>query len=475
MVATLVSWVYIIFISFVYGLATINLLQKIYKPTNRITLPFSVIAMLGMAVISVLTAYFSLFMEISVKANLTFLLGALILLIMTRLDYGLKTIKNFLLEFVSDKSNILYILFVCLFALLLSFRSSVPPFAYDTGLYHSQAVQWIEKYPVIAGLGNLHSRFAYNSIWLLLSALFDFSFLFQQPLHSLNSLTLMIAAVFSLSATKEILRGEVDLPILFRFLFLFPLLEMSYDTSVSSLSTDLPVLVLTFLILYLLFRYIKEYETLDTRILSVLITILILFVIAVKLSAIPLILVIPYLIYKQHRKGCLINICVIPITTLLVIAPHLLRNIILSGYLIYPLDSIDFFQLEWKIPIEYSIDEKRWIESWARIPKKNPNEVLNGGMFVWLPTWFTVFKSTLEFKCLAVAVTIFLSVNILCLKQIIPQIQKYKYIYFVILSCLTFWFFSAPDIRFGYGFIWALITILFATSMIDILKKIRFS
>jgi hypothetical protein len=142
----------------------------------------------------------------------------------------------------------------------------------------------------------------------------------------------------------------------------------------------------------------------------------------------------------------------------------------LSGYLIYPLHSIDFFQLEWKIPIESVIEMQRLIESWAKIPMKPPNEVLNGGMFVWLPTWFTAFKSTIEFQYLAVAATIFLSVNIFCLKNIIPQIRKYKYVYFVILSCLTFWFFSAPDVRFGYGFIWALITILFTTSIIDILK-----
>ena len=41
----------------------------------------------------------------------------------------------------------------------------------DTGLYHAQAIRWIEEYGVVCGLGNLHSRFAYNSAAFALCAL----------------------------------------------------------------------------------------------------------------------------------------------------------------------------------------------------------------------------------------------------------------------------------------------------------------
>ena len=44
---------------------------------------------------------------------------------------------------------------------------------YDTGLYHAQAIRWIEEYGVVPGLANLHSRFGYNSASFALSAFFS--------------------------------------------------------------------------------------------------------------------------------------------------------------------------------------------------------------------------------------------------------------------------------------------------------------
>jgi hypothetical protein len=45
--------------------------------------------------------------------------------------------------------------------------------AYDTDLYHAQVVRWYNEYGTPPGLGNLHTRLAFNSSWLSLAALFD--------------------------------------------------------------------------------------------------------------------------------------------------------------------------------------------------------------------------------------------------------------------------------------------------------------
>ena len=44
----------------------------------------------------------------------------------------------------------------------------------DTQSYHAQNIQWIRKYAVVPGLGNLHDRFAFNSMFFVISALFTF-------------------------------------------------------------------------------------------------------------------------------------------------------------------------------------------------------------------------------------------------------------------------------------------------------------
>ncbi|MHB1482728.1 MAG: LIC_10190 family membrane protein, partial [Bellilinea sp.] len=64
----------------------------------------------------------------------------------------------------------------------------------DTGIYHAQAIRWIETFPAVPGLGNLHTRFAYNSSWLVLNALFSLSFLGVQSFHLVPAaLTLTVA------------------------------------------------------------------------------------------------------------------------------------------------------------------------------------------------------------------------------------------------------------------------------------------
>lgn len=57
---------------------------------------------------------------------------------------------------------------------------------YDSDLYHAQSIRWIEEYGVVPGLGNLHERFAYNSSFFALSALFSMKFLCGTSMHTMS-------------------------------------------------------------------------------------------------------------------------------------------------------------------------------------------------------------------------------------------------------------------------------------------------
>jgi hypothetical protein len=46
-------------------------------------------------------------------------------------------------------------------------------FDYDTGLYHAQAVRWLNEHGSVFGLGNLHARLGFNSLWLVVAAVVD--------------------------------------------------------------------------------------------------------------------------------------------------------------------------------------------------------------------------------------------------------------------------------------------------------------
>src|SRR6185437_3030289 len=49
----------------------------------------------------------------------------------------------------------------------------VTPPAYDTGLYHLQAIKWLEESTKVFGLANLHLRFGVNSTWFTDAAMLD--------------------------------------------------------------------------------------------------------------------------------------------------------------------------------------------------------------------------------------------------------------------------------------------------------------
>lgn len=76
-------------------------------------------------------------------------------------------------QFYWNKSSISLLLFL-VFLLSLIFTGS-PGFTYDTGLYHLQLFQWIQKEPVVFGLANIHGRFGFNSIWMYFYPVFHFN------------------------------------------------------------------------------------------------------------------------------------------------------------------------------------------------------------------------------------------------------------------------------------------------------------
>lgn len=95
-----------------------------------------------------------------------------------RSDEGLENSKSLWCK----KNKAVWLLYAGL-TLLFAYGSSRGYMHYDTGLYHAQAIRWIEEYGVVPGLANLHSRFGYNSASFALSAFFSETWLIGRPMH----------------------------------------------------------------------------------------------------------------------------------------------------------------------------------------------------------------------------------------------------------------------------------------------------
>ena len=51
---------------------------------------------------------------------------------------------------------------------------------------------------------------------------------------------------------------------------------------------------------------------------------------------------------------------------LAVLIPWLVRNVVLTGWLIYPFEAVDLFSVDWKVPLELMQHDADQIKAWGR-------------------------------------------------------------------------------------------------------------
>lgn len=469
MVSILASWVYILSLCSLYGCLLVVGIRHFTLAKNE-NVPLSMVPLLGLVVISMLTICFSFFGGIGLITNLIILSLALILGWLGRESLIVEVQRTFA---AIRKLPSLYILLLALLVAVLAFKSSVGRnlLHFDTGYYHAQSIRWIVEYGVVPGLGNLHTPLAYDSLWFQPSALFSFTFLLEQPLHALLGLVIFIIFCFALSGLRAVLALHTDLQLssVVQALLLVPLVELA--SNLSSPSTDEPT-SLFILLLFVLFCRYTEQERVGhpTDILQFNIALLAIFATLIKLSALPVLLFIPYIAYREIKRGKVRGAATYALLVPVLWIPKLIRTVILSGYLIYPYPNIDLFPVDWKMPLAVVQDQKRYIESWGRSPFANPTEVLSRGFWGWFPRWFANFSrgyAAFGLRIAIVSVLIFLTLQIFSQRtdrttKIKQTFECYGIVYGTSFVGAAYWFSISPLLRYGFGFFWSLVVLLIA-------------
>jgi hypothetical protein len=172
---------------------------------------------------------------------------------------------------------------------IFTLLKTIEPSHYDTGLYHAQAIRWIESFRAVPGLGNLMFRLAINSAWMLPSALFSFSFTGIQSFHVLNGFFYIISIAFFLEKSTRLLRREFTLSNLVSLVLIF----FSYrllPQQLSSPGTDVPVYLLVCIIFLLSLEKIESGAVDHMDLKLILIWVFSVIAVIVKLSAMPILL-----------------------------------------------------------------------------------------------------------------------------------------------------------------------------------------
>src|SRR5436190_10417355 len=285
MLITLLAWIYISFLSWMWGILFLQFIKKILK--SKLQFPhFSIICIIGLSAITVIAGTLSLFIPLGKWwVQFLFIIPSLFLFFKKDSPAFFTVLKKELqdLHFLS-----IILLFACL--LLILVMSSWTIIHPDTLNYHAQTIQWIEKYKAVPGLVHLHVRFGYQGLWFVNSALFGFSFTGKEGITLLNSTVLFWFFAFLINRSNYNFFKEGKRFYGFLWLALLMISIWSYTQvrlTITSASPDFIATLFILLIIYLLLE--KNLKDLDTST-WLLVAFLILVAVTIKLSVAPILL-----------------------------------------------------------------------------------------------------------------------------------------------------------------------------------------
>jgi hypothetical protein len=354
-------------------------------------------------------------------------------------------IKIYVLSINKNTFTLLYSVSFIIIALLLAIRN---PDNYDTGLYHIQSIKWIEEFSVVPGLANLHGRFGFNPNIFTFFALTSFQDLFKQEIFSVNFTLFSILVFYFIKKISSLFKQQkfANFFLIFFFIFLIIL-------RLSNLSSPSPDFSSTVIALFIFARMIDlTYHKGNIELKKYFpILILSIYLLTIKLATIPILLLFVF-VFIKYKSELRKSIWLIPILCIIV-TPWIVRNIITTGWLVYPFPTLDLFSFDWKVPLEDVIRETESVTGWARCPGEGYLEVLEMGFLDWVPIWWQKRMGLLHRFIFVLSIVLPL---IIFIGQILKKLTVDLFTNAVIFSSflgVIFWFLLAPDWRFGEYFI----------------------
>lgn len=344
--------------------------------------------------------------------------------------------------------SLVIIITVCRF---LGFTPISHNFAYDTALYHANAVQWLNEYGAVFGLGNLHTRLGMSSLWLVFAAVLD-NFIFDARTQwILPSLCLIGGFLFF---GYELCKTNSRKIAVFCFVLLsfMTMLLIRPSQPTLGLYYDAVVFVVYAITIFEIYYFIsKERSEKNIPMLSCILILAIFSFMLKQIGAINCIFafVVALYILLSNKKSFAVNAVKAFLPAGIALTVMIANNAILSGYLFFPLQ-IFAMPFDWTMPKDLVKGIYGDIIYWARLPGPLYMTVAENNFWYWFKPWL-IRNNKLSYW---VVYVIPLIVSIYLWIKIVLSKKDKTAIFFLIwtFANIAFWFKSAPDLRFGSGF-----------------------
>ncbi len=428
MLLVLTYWCYLFLITSSLGLS----IQKgfIRQKTHAIIIPF-----IGGFTITLFASIWSIFGGLGTLFELFITGVTLLLMILQRKHY-----RDYIFSLKAKLKSLPYYLKIVavLIILFASAQCASAPYTIDNESYYIQTIKWLDTYGFVNGLSNFHFFLGQTSGWHILQSALNING-FTSFLNDLNGFYLILGNLYALEALGRYIKTKETY---LQYTGLFPLFNIFLFQFISAPSPDLPIYVLTLIIFGEFITYYNKQQSTSIAILFLLGV----FAIYIKVTAVFLLL-FPVLLYLKHKGNIrrdLLKIIPLSICAFILFA---IKNSIITGYPLYPLDSFSLKEVDWTLPLPL---QQYLVQTTKHYAFFMTPEVYDSSTFISRTLhWLLLPKLHGFFNLSMCAMLLFFPIIILKSKT-----KKPLLILFVIsILQLVFLWLTSPQYRFFFGFL----------------------
>jgi hypothetical protein len=309
---------------------------------------------------------------------------------------------------------------------------------YDNGLYHLQAVKWNSEFPITPGLANLHGRLGFNSALYLMAPLDD-----RPRFGWISGLLLLMFVLMSCYARfSQARRNSVEFWFFGLAVAFLALGTPGWLEWLGVLNADGFVAMLT---LYWVCLALSLPSRPQTAVPLLVLTGAL--ALTVKLSAAPL-FPLALLAAWYYRKSVGPSLWKTAAFAAAFLGLWMARGVVVSGCAAYPLPQSCSFDLPWAVSRSQAVFERVSIKSWGMAPGRLDYAKVMAD-WKWLGPW--AVRTWQDFSAL-----LFLAGAIAGCAAALAGARANRLamaIFGGLGLCLAYWFFTAPNVRFGGGYL----------------------
>jgi len=444
MLLVLLIWTTIFFVLFSFGDTLIYCYNKFSKSSEDYSITDTFV--LGLCAVLIPLQALSLFFP---SNQYTLLLFVILSFLYWLINKGQRKAILRKMTDVYVSLSALQKIFIAISIVMMMVSFLIPSSSYDADYYHFQNIKWNEQYAVVPGLGNFEDRFGFNSNYLLVSALFTFSFLFSGEAYIMLQ-SLLFCVIFT-GVFIQLFRSQYDI----KYIIILSALIIVYLLCRSMLKTSDTDIIPILCLFYFFIRVVLNPESITSKVLFP--VTLLAALITYKFSTIFFSTFSLYIFVVLIKKKDYKKIIFLSITSLLIISFWCIRNVIITGYLVYPVYYIDIFSFDWKMPMTILMLQQEHIRAWGYYVFDECFKVAPIGTKAGINTLFFFITFSIPF---------FLIRKRKKLNKNFMVVAVFSFI--AMLLCAL----NAPDLRFFNGLIFGNVLIVFF--MIFNSLKIRF-